>query len=193
MTDQLSVVNEALVRLGVPPIASLSGPEAQSLALSTLYQTTIEELISDFPWSFAVREATLSELSIDPLDLRVGGYQYVYQLPNDLLRVVGLRSYDRYRLSGDQLFANDREARLVYIAEAPEQTWPPYFRQAAVMSLAAAAAISITDSSNRADLFYREAQRMRARARSLDSQQAPAEVFNLMRVYAERSPNPLAG
>lgn len=192
-TSELAVVNEALVRLGVPPVGALSELNAQGISAANLLETTRQELIADHPWSFALREKALSELSLSDADTRLIDYEHIYQLPSDMLRIIGLRSRDAYRLSADQLYTNASDAELVYLLDVGVSYWPPHFRRALVFSLAAAMALPITDSTNRADLYYRRAGEALRRARAVDSQQVPREVFDLMRVYTRRSYNPLSG
>jgi hypothetical protein len=192
-TSELAVVNEALVRLGVPPVGALSELNSQGVSASNLLETTRQELIADHPWSFALQEKALTQLSLSDKDERLIGYEYVYQLPPEILRIIGLRSRDSYRISADQLYTGASDAELVYLLDVGVSYWPPHFRRALVFSLAAAMALPITDSTSRADLYYKQARQTLVRARAIDSQQVPREVFDLMRVYTRRSSNPLAG
>lgn len=191
MASDLEVVNEALVRIGVPPLASLLDASAQALTASTIYRNVKREVMSDHPWSFALREKELAKLVLTDSEKRFSDYTYVYQLPADLLRVLGLRSLDRFQLAGDQLYTEDKGARLVFVEEVSEASWPAYFLELVVFSTAAAFAISLTDSADRAALMYDQERRLRPRARAIDSQQTPPQVFNLMRIYTRRSTNPL--
>jgi hypothetical protein len=187
----LDLVNEALVRIGAAPVGSLAEFSAQSLAASTVAENVTQSMIADHPWAFALREKPLGEIVVADVDRRWQAFERVYQVPNDCLRVVGLSSGSPYQLAGDQIYTSCRHAELVYIAETAPSTWPAYFRQALVYELAAAFAISVTDSANRAQLFYREAQQYKRRARALDSQQVPPRVFDLMRIYTQTPQNPL--
>jgi hypothetical protein len=192
MASALTVVNEALVRIGVPPISSFSEHGAQALATSSLYSQVRETVMTDHPWSFALREAQLPKIMVPDADLRSTGWTHVYQLPTDHLRVLGLRSLRSFTLSGDQLYTDDDPARLVYIANVDEAGWPAHFRQLVVYEVAAALAVALTDSGQRAETYLREARTYRPRARAIDSQQTPPHVFNLMRVYLRPPSNPLA-
>lgn len=191
MSQSLALVNEALVRLGVPPLASLEDRTAQSLAAATLYQNVTDDLLSDHPWHFSLRETRLAQLSPDQLDLRLLGYKFVYQLPTDYLRVLGLSERGHYALAGDQLYTDTKDATLVYVVRSEAREWPAYFRELVVFELAAAFAMTLTDSTSRADVFYRRAAQERPRARAIDSQQTPPYVFDLMRIYTARRNNPL--
>lgn len=191
MSSSLEIVNEGLVRLGVPPLSSLSDQSAQALAADTIYKTTRESALSEHPWSFAYREVLLPKLALSEEQKRNTSFEFAYQLPNDMLRVLGLRSLDTFRLAGDQLYTNDSEARLVYVANVSEAQWPAYFRKMVAFSFAAAAAITLTENNTRAELMYTLAAEQRRTARGIDSMQTPPYVFNLMRVYLRRTSNPL--
>ena len=191
MSDELSVVNEGLIRLGVPPLASLADQSAQAVSADRIYKTTREAALAEHPWSFAYREVSLPQLVIDNDDFRNSKFDYAYQLPNDMIRVLGLRSLGHYRIAGDQLYANDKNARLVYVADVGEPHWPGYFVKMVALSFASAVAITLTDNSERANLMAALAGEQRRSARAIDSSQTPPYVFDLMRVYLRRTSNPL--
>lgn len=193
MSSSLDVINEGLVRLGVPPLSSTSDQSAQALAADQIYATTKEAALAEHPWSFAYREVELPKLLLADADIRSTEYQFAYQLPIDRLRVLGLRSHDRFNIAGDQLYTNDSKARLVYIADVSESGWPGYFRKMVAFQFAAAVAITLTENDNRAQLMYTLAGEQRRSARSTDSSQTPPYVFNLMRVYLRQTYNPLGG
>ena len=191
MPSSLEVVNDGLVRLGVPPLASLADQSAQAIAAQSIYETIAKSALAEHPWSFALREEQLPKLVISDEDKRNYGFDYVYQLPSDYLRVIGLRSRDEYRLAGDQLYTNDKEAFTLYVANVTEAAWPSYFVKLVSFQFAAAVAITLTEQTSRADLMYRLASEQRRTARNTDSQQTPPHVFDLMRVYTRRTYNPL--
>lgn len=191
MSSDLSVINEALIRLGATPLASLEDGSAQALVAASTYETCKHSLLADHPWHFATREVALARLSLPDEERFYSGYQYAYQLPVVMLRALGLRDGDYFQIASDQLLTNSREARLVYIHPALESVWPAYFRRLVVLETAAAFALALTESAQRADMFYREAARMAPRARAIDSQQTPPHIYNLMRIYARRRGNPL--
>lgn len=192
MSSSLDVVNEGLVRLGVPPLASLSDQSAQAIAADSIYQTVREAALAEHPWSFALTETALPKLSLDDDEIRNTKFEFAYQLPTDSLRVLGLRSTHTYRIAGDQLYTDDKEARLVYVADVDEGGWPSYFTQMVAFAFAAAVAITLTENNTRAQLMYQLAGEQRRTARTIDSLQTPPYVFNMMRVYTRRNTNPLS-
>lgn len=194
MSNSLRVINRGLVRLGVPPLASLSSADAQAIVAETLYEEVKRAALADFPWSFALRETDLPKLALPTSqEPRWEQREYTYQLPNDVVRVLGLISGDNYRLTGDQLHTEDKEARLVYVADVGEQHWPEFFQKAVAFEFASAAAISLTEDARRAELMYEEKREALRRARAIDSQQTPHTVISLMKVYQKRTFNPLQG
>lgn len=192
LQSDLSIVNQALVRIGANPVPTLESFEAQSVTAANLFQTISENVTSMHPWAHALRSAELSQLSVDEEDRRWHEYRYVFQLPNDRIRILGLESLSSFRIAGDRLFTDDEHARAVYIARTNPQSWPANFVHLVVLECAAAFAISVTDSANRAQMYMAEAREQRSRAMAEDSQQTPPWVFNLMRIYARERINPLA-
>ena len=97
-----------------------------------------------------------------------------------------------YRIACDQLYTNDKEAKLVYVHDVDEAYWPAHFQKVVGFAFADAVAISLTDNNTRADMMYNLASDQRVRSRAIDSQQTPPYVHDLMRVYLRRSQNPLS-
>ncbi len=192
MSSSLEVINEGLVRLGVPPLASLSDQSAQALAADQIYRTVSRTALSSHPWSFALREIELPKLVLPDSLRRNSRFTFAYQLPTDSLRVLGLRSHHEYRLAGDQLYTNDDAASVIYVADVSEAGWPSFFSKHVSIAFAAAVAISLTENVDRAQLMYTLSEDTLRKARSTDSLQTPPYVFDMMRVYMRRTHNPLA-
>lgn len=188
----LAVINDAIVRVGAQPLASLADQTAQALSAQQIYDGVRQNLLAAHPWTFALRLERISSIVVPPADRRWTYFEHVYQLPPDCLRVLGLRDGGPYQIAGDQLYTDCPDAELVYIKDVPVSAWAPYFRQLVVLELAAAFAIPLTDSSSRSDIYFREAQQQRRIAMTIDSQQVPPWVFDLMRIYTRPTYNPLA-
>lgn len=193
MATDLDIVNQALVRIGAEPVASLNVNTAQALAASTLYDTIVRRMLAETPWTFALSGALLNQIvpptnSYQPFSR----YEFVYQLPADTIRVLGLESLERFQIAQDKLYTNDKAPRLVYVANVEASYFPGYFEDLVVHELAASFAISVTDTTSRADLYQAYVRRMKPRAMAVDAQQTPPEVFDLMRVYSRISYNPIS-
>lgn len=193
MSDELQVVNEALIKLGATPIASLNDAGAQATTARVLFNTTRDRVLSETAWHFALKKVELPEISLAEGEYNeVEGFRYVYQLPDDRIRSLGLASKRPFRLMRDRLWTDDKPAVLVYVFRAEIADWPGYFRDVVVDTLAGNFATAITDSANRAQMWMAKAEQGKVRAMSIDAQQTPPEIFNLMRVYLRQSYNPLA-
>lgn len=194
MASDLDVVNEALIKLGASPIASLDDAGAQATTARALFRTTTDNMLSLTLWYWALKRVQLPRISLaeGEFDEFEGDFKYVYQMPSDLIRSVGLTSCEPFRVMRDRIYTDDATPVLLYVFRAEVDRWPGYFRELVVNTLAGAFAISVTDSSNRAGLWMEMAERQRPRAMAIDAQQTPPEVFNLMRVYLQRGGNPLA-
>lgn len=190
--NELDVINEALVLIGVPPLASLADETAQALAASNIYSTVRREALADHPWNFAIRESELPRLSLAASALRSTEYDHAYQLPVDLVRVIGLVDLDRFLISGSQLYTNATTARLVYIEDVAPSAWSPHFVRLVTHELAAAFAITLTEKADRASYYSSLAATLRVRARAIDAQQGSPYIFDMMRIYLRQPYNPLA-
>ncbi|TVR99832.1 MAG: hypothetical protein EA406_02195 [Rhodospirillales bacterium] len=193
MAGELEVVNEALIKLGASPLASLNDAGAQATTARALLRTTVTRLLSETPWFWALRKVNLPEIELGEDEFReFGRYTHVYQMPPDLIRSIGLECRSDFRLLRDRLFTRAKPAHLLYVFEAEVERWPGYFRELVVDTMAGNMAISVTDSANRAQMWMDKANQARQRAMAIDAQQTPPEVFNLMQVYLRRTSNPLA-
>lgn len=191
MGMRLEVVNEALIKLGASPIASLRDAGAQATSARALYRTTYTRLLAETPWFWALKKVELPQLA----DVDFHAYEqfeYVRQLPSDLIRSVGLDCGSPFRVIGKHLYSDAAPAVLLYVADTAAEDWPGYFRELVVDSLAGQMAISVTDSTQRAAYWSDQAAKARARAMAIDAQQTPPEVIDLMRIYTRRRANPLA-
>lgn len=191
MATKLGMINQALVRIGAEPVSSLSAAGAQALVASTLYDTIVQRLLAQTPWTFALAGQRLAQLTGGNANKVYLRYEHVYQLPANCVRVLGLESLARFQIAQHQLHTNDDEAHLVFVENVSPSYFAEYFADLVVHELAASFAISITDTTSRADLYAAYVRRMKPRAMAIDAQQTPPEVFNLMQVYTRGSMNPL--
>lgn len=187
----LAVINDALVRIGATPIAATNDAQAQAIAAEQVYAGVVANLLAMHPWSFALRQKRINQIVVPEVNRLWADYTYVYQLPTDAARVLGIRDGSGYQIAGDQLYTDCNEVFLVYVAQPGVATWPPYFRQAVVFDFAAAVAITVTDTASRAQLYADLGERQKMRAMSIDAQSVPPWVFDLMRIYTRITVNPL--
>jgi len=98
--SNLSLINEALVRIGVNPLASFDDLSAQALTASNIYDETRDRCLSEHPWSFALKEEALSKLTEGSYTPNFLQYEHAFQLPVDALRVLGFWDRSRFMIAG---------------------------------------------------------------------------------------------
>jgi len=87
-TTEVDIVNMALGHLGDAATVSAINPSdgsAQADLASRFYEQTRDWLLERFSWKFALRRSTLALLSIE-----IGGWDYVYAEPNNVLRILSV-------------------------------------------------------------------------------------------------------
>lgn len=167
MATDVSMASNALVLIGENPIQALS----DNPAAENLYSRAYETLLADHPWSFAMKEQTLSRNSAAPDSLT--GYQYTFNLPADLIRIWKLMPFGNYELVGNGLNSNETSVRLRYVYRANESDLPAYFVEAMEYKLAMDFSMSVSEDVNRAQWAQGKYNAARSKARFLDSQGSP--------------------
>ncbi|RWF78988.1 MAG: hypothetical protein EOS26_03205 [Mesorhizobium sp.] len=87
MTDQLSLYNGALIKLGQPRLAALTDEGKGRRALDAEYAKTVKACLEAAFWNFAMR---FVQLEATPSEGSNFGYQYVFDKPDDWLRTAGV-------------------------------------------------------------------------------------------------------
>lgn len=193
LSDKIAICSEASVTIGGAPITSLEDGSAEATAAALAYDRVVNARLS-WAWSFNRKLATLARLA----GTMPAGSTHTarYALPSDhFITIVPSVNGDPVpaeegwevvdgvlHLSAD---ANDL-VTLRYHGRVDESAWPPLFRQAVVLALAAELATSVRESAQLAQLQLTRAEAEFARARAASAQQAPAKGLPLGRLAALR-------
>jgi hypothetical protein len=174
----ITLCSKALVKLGAKSITSFNEETTEAEVASQLYETILQDLLSAYPWRFALQQNTLARLQTTPLT----DYQYAYQLPNNCLRILSAGQNTKgsglkYRVIGTRLYTNSPEVVLTYIEKPDESTFPPFFAKALIAQLAAEFCLPLTESTTRTDYMRKIASEELTQARLTDSQQATNSCF----------------
>ncbi len=145
--SETDIANEALGRLGITPIMDLSDATKQAQFANRFYASTRDEVTASHPWNFAIRRATLTQLSVEP----EFEWDYRYQLPTDHLRLLALNGYevskvrDTYAVEASTVLTNSEVADIRYIGRITDVTlFPPLFIEALALKLAAKLSAPLT-------------------------------------------------
>ncbi|MDB5491202.1 MAG: hypothetical protein JWO78_1051, partial [Micavibrio sp.] len=184
--SDIALCSRALIRLGAQPITSFNDGTAESEIAGALFGVVRDAMLSAYSWSFALGQASLSQLESPPL----ADYQYAFQLPSDFLRAMSAGAGGRgrglnYRITRNVLHTNSTEVTLTYIFRPEEEEFPPYFDSILIAKLSAEFCIPVTENTARAETLTRMADLEFQRARQIDAQQdSPVQIedFSLIKV-----------
>lgn len=168
--SEVSICNNALREIGALPITSFGDNTLEAELCAEFYPTTRDELIADYPWSFALKRVSLAMLEEIPLY----GYGNKFQLPGDLLRLWKTDIGGIYTVEGDTILTNNTSVNILYIAEVIDPNlFPPLFRQALITSLMSKLVFPITKREGLSRSLMEKALSYLENAKSADAQQTP--------------------
>jgi hypothetical protein len=173
MPTDIDIASNALLLIGDEPISSFTEPGAGPEVAAAIYPEDYKQVLSEHPWSFALKEQVLSQLSQTPDDKT--GFSFAYQLPTDLIRLWAIFDWSEYVIIGDLLYSNENSLLARYVYKVPETSLPPHFVVALQYKLAADFAISITESNSKSEMYEKKYRMALAQARAVDSQGRPQE------------------
>lgn len=170
MASSVSIANNALTLIGAEPITSFSDDTTQGRAINRVYDDLRQELISEHPWNFAVKRASLASSTTAP----VHTYARAFTLPTDCLRVLDA-------VTGGYLYGIEAGAivtdataplAIVYIADVTDvNKMSPYFRRALTYRIAGTIAFQITGNATLENSMSARAERELNLARHYDAQE----------------------
>lgn len=184
----IGLCSRALLKLGARTISSFDEGSAEAEVAANLYPPLRDALLSAHPWSFATGQATLPRLTAEP----VADFAYAYQLPADFLRVVSAGGDGRgrglvYRIVENRLHTDSDHVTLTYVFHPDERTFPPFFDQALITTLAAEFCLPLTESTSRAEFLIKLADEEYRRAKLIDGQQAAPRAIEHFPLVEVRS------
>lgn len=197
--SDVELCNAALKLLGSESLTSFEEGSDLAETCSALYADTIRALQASYPWRFTLAKQQLSRLADPPAN----EWTYQHALPPDrlLLRqlfpssAVGAPPVGDYEIFGARVFSDQPDLWADYQVATDPATWPPYFRDVARHALAAALAVPVTESTDRADYYARRAfgtpgeggmGGLMGMARRLDAQQQPPQRIEDFPLIAAR-------
>ena len=181
MATDIDIASNALVLIGDDPISALS----EDVAAANLYATTYEYVLSEHPWSFAMKEQSLSRLTATPD--RKTGYQYAYQMPVDLIRMWAVMPVSDYRIVGSLLYANSNELLARYVYKVAETSLPAHVVKCVEYKMAAEFSISVAEDEQKAQIFERKYMDALGQSMAKDSSQHPYERIKRNPIRNHRS------
>ena len=173
MPSSIDIASNALLLIGDNPISSFEDAGAGAQVAANIYPETKKRLLSEHPWSFALKQQRLNKLSQKP-DVMTG-YNNAFQLPTDLIRIWNIQSHSNYILIGNLLYSTETQLLATYIYNVDEVNLPPHFVKSLEYSLASDFAIAVTEDNAMAGLFEQKAINAKSQAMAIDSQGRPQQ------------------
>lgn len=173
MTTKIDICNQALSLIGSDSITSFDDKTSIAKRMKGMYDTSRKALLRLHPFNFATKRIKLSPLTQKP-DF---GYEYQYQLPNDLIRLISA-STEEYVLEADKLLTNSEKLELIYVFDnTNEETFDSLFIECLILYLAAKAAKPITGSQGAGESFYIQCQELIKQLKVVQAQEVLSIQF----------------
>ena len=186
--SDVELCNAALKLIGADSLTSFEEGTDLAETCGALYADTIRALQAAYPWRFTLAKQQLSRLADPPMN----EWTYQHALPPDRLLLrqlfasssVGASPVTEYEIFGPRVHSDQPDLWADYQVATDPALWPPYFRDVARHALAAALAVPVTESTERAEFYTRRAfgtpgeggmGGLMGAARRLDAQQQPPQ------------------
>jgi hypothetical protein len=175
-TEDIAITSNALILIGDQPISSWD-ETAGGIASKALYQKTVDSMLMDFPWTFALDDAVLTAESASPNQLWQYNNQFV--LPPASLRLWRIMPNNNYDIVGNLLLSNYTEMLAVFTKSVDSQLFSGKFSEALEYRLAMKFGLTITEDSSIMKEMKEEYKNLLAMAKHIDSTQKPQqEMFS---------------
>jgi len=168
MGSVVGIVNSALSKIGVEPIASLSEESKAGRLANRTFYVILDALLYDHYWNFAIKRQALA---LDPTPAIGGGSKFV--LPADMERPIRLLNNYPYKIeSGFLITSNVSEANLLYVwRNHNPATFTSKFSEALAYRLAAEWAYPLVQSVSLGESMEKKAKSFTLDAAATDAQE----------------------
>ena len=141
--DKTGIANLALGNLGEASIQSLSDNNARARACSSRIDDVITTILRMHVWNCALERKLLTNIG-EP----IFGWNYIYQLPADYIRVVEVEPVSKYMVEKRNILSNEKTLQLLYVAIPTDiNNLDPLLAEAVAMKLAWEIAETLTSKA----------------------------------------------
>jgi len=170
--SEVEICNSALVELGIDnAITSLTQNRKAARLFNKKYYKILKKVMAAHYWNFAMKRATLAQVSgtTDPLS----EYDYVYQLPSDCLRVRKTQvDEDSFQVESGLLYSNESSCKIQYIFYQQDHSkYSDQFVELLAVKLASECAYALTGSVRLGIQLHNRYEQELRDARSSDAQE----------------------
>ena len=141
--DKTGIANLALGNLGEASIQSLSDNNARARACSSRIDDVIVTILRMHVWNSALERKLLTNIG-EP----IFGWNYIYQLPADYIKVVEVEPVSKYMVEKKNILSNEKSLYLLYVAKPTDiNNLDPLLTEAIAMKLAWEIAETLTSKA----------------------------------------------
>ena len=129
MLTKQDLCSMALLKLGEKPLTSLNSDTASAQLARTLYDTTIESLLSAHPWRFATRGLSIEK-----------NQDNEFVIPENVLRILRCSGH----IYGNKIISGSDSVKMLAVVRTDVEKFPSYFVSLAATKLAIEFCIPLT-------------------------------------------------
>lgn len=177
MASNVSIANRALLKIGGNPILSFSDESKEAQVISAVYTDIRDATLRLAQWNFATARAALAASLSEPL----WGFNVLYPLPSDCLRVIELENlYATYKVEGQNILTDEvAPLNIKYIKRVTDPNqFDSLFIDTFVLFLAAEICYGFTGSSSLAGQTLIEAKAKLKEADLMQSKEDTPDPVN---------------
>ena len=181
--SEVSIVNGAMVRLGVATITTLADDSPQARIANRRFTHIRDKLLRDHPWNWATKRVSISASTVSP----TWGFSNAFPLPADYMRMMAVQNDSKleYRIestSDGKVIVTDLESplKIAYVAlvSAVDQ-WDVLFNEALSATCAVEWAEGLTGTTTLAEKLQVEAVVALRAAKAVDGQEDSVRTFEV--------------
>ena len=171
VSSDVEMMTSALRKVGAERINTSTDENTRARLVAAAYPLVRDRLLRSHPWNFAISYVQLAAVS--PKPSYIWEYSYVFQLPSDCLRVLGVSaSEDTWEeIEGRRIACDDSDLSVKYIKKITDVSkFDDNFCELLAWELAADICYAITKSTAQVQLVDTKRKEALREARSFDAQ-----------------------
>ena len=150
--DKTGIANLALSNLGESSIQSLTDNNARARACNVRIDDVITTVLRMHVWNSALERKELTQIGAP-----VFGWNYMFQLPADCIKVVEVNPISKFQLEKRNILSNETSLYLLYVAEPTDiNNLDSLLAEAIAMKLAWEIAETLTSKAGLKDEMMRK-------------------------------------
>ena len=152
MASKTDICNRALIKVGKATIRDINTDESpQGTLCRAVYDAMLVELLRQAEWNFAVIR---QDLNVDASGNPLWEWSYRYILPTipPVVKIIGVKSKEPFKIEGQYLVSNQATESLKYIGKIDDpELYDSLFTEAFVLRIASEIAFSLTSQTSLVD------------------------------------------